>query len=161
MAMNRFLILTNRDDSEIVEYDYAWYWVNGYEYVDARFLYLGHSRKVSLNYVELFAYKLFYMNPSCNNQDVFNVVDSICTSKIENGTPLYLKTEDYKQAINYAYNNIPNVKDWKRLVTCKFPKEINIKNRPTPLKRVQLKHNLKGLLQMNEEEAIEYNSMNT
>jgi len=159
--MTRFMILSSRDNSNISEHEFAWYWNDGYHYVDARFLYLGKNRDLSKKYIELFSYKLFYMNPEADDVDVFKIVRNIVDNKIENGTPVFLTERDIDDSIKKAYNNIPEIKDWKNIVTSKYAKNMFDKNSEIPLKRVEFKSNISGLLRMTSEEETEYKSLNT
>lgn len=161
--ISRFLILTIREDCKIHKYKYAEYWEEGYEYVDARFLYLGSNKYTSLRYIELFSYKLFYINmglgKNITEDDVFDVINSIMTNKIDRGIPLYVRDIDVYKKVSEVYNNLDKVKDWKTIVTSKKPSEMDLKDKIIPKKKILFKRDIRGLISMNKKETKEYNSI--
>ena len=152
MNFNRFLILSNRDSSNILEYKYAWFWVNGYSFVDARYLYLGKSKDISIDYMELFMYKLYYLNPNATPFDVYEEVSNIVRNKTDNGTPVYVTEEDVMRCSSKVYESIPSITDLSRIVKLKNPLDIKKGRVLEELKHVEFKKDIRGLLQLNKKE---------
>ena len=156
--MNRFLILSRRVDDIIHNHSYAYYWEEGYEYVDARFLPIGKSKKSSLNYLRLFCYKLFYINTDKDVYDVYDVVSGVLRNKTENGKPIYLMDMDVLNMAERVYNDLGR-KDISRVVRLKSPYNIDNNFVPNYRKHIEFKYDLRGLLEFNKKEQMEYVSL--
>lgn len=159
--IDRFLILSRRQNDVIREYDYAYYWEDGYEYVDARFLYLGKSKEISLSHIELFSYKLMYINPNITHYEINGIISNIIDSKIENGTPVYVRDEDVLNKIKLAEANIKHnhnniLSDISRIVRLQSPYQIKNGFIPNNRKHIEFKKDLSGLLVLEEDEEKEY-----
>lgn len=161
MKLNRFLILSNREKNQIIEYEYAYYWVDGYKYVDARYLYAGKSKRMSLDYIRLFAYKLFYLNPSSPMEDIADLITKIMDNKTENGNPIYLMEQDIFKCVSEVFKSIESMKDLSRIARLKKPLNINKGIYENNIKKIEFKTNLQKLLQMTEQEEEKYKSLTT
>lgn len=113
-----------------VEFNYLYVWNEPYELVDARFFVFGLSRKNTLKNLRLFIYKLWYINPSVDSNemcdylieiikkksstgifitesDVYNMVYEIFDSEIPSNISELVKTKDGK-------NKVTKIVEWKK-----------------------------------------------
>lgn len=128
--INNYLRITPVTKDCRVEFNYLYVWNEPYELVDARFFVFGLSRKKTLRNLRLFIYKLWYINPDVDSNemceylveiikkksstgifitesDVYNMVYEIFDSDIPSNISELVKTKDGK-------NKVTKIVEWKK-----------------------------------------------
>lgn len=134
--MKRYFILSNREDNDIVEFDYIWYWKDKYTCVDARFVNIIHSRDTALFNFKEHLYKLWYLNNDMTEDDM--IKEGLTLIKVvtnNNGTYL-LDSDVYKISSEVFNNELP----------------VDFVSRVKSVKRIEWKQDLSGLMKLNDDE---------
>ncbi len=128
--INNYLRITPVTKDCRVEFNYLYVWNEPYELVDARFFVFGLSRKKTLRNLRLFIYKLWYINPDVDSNemceylveiikkksstgifitesDVYNMVYEIFDSDLPSNISELVKTKDGK-------NKVTKIVEWKK-----------------------------------------------
>ena len=164
--INNYLRITPVTKDCRVEFNYLYVWNEPYELVDARFFVFGLNRKKTLKNLRLFIYKLWYINPEVDSNeiceylieivkkksstgifitesDVYNMVYEIFDSDLPSNISEIVKTKDGK-------NKVVKIVEWKKningllVIDSKRMEEIrNCENREQEIKKEYKKIKLK------------------
>lgn len=70
--MKRYEILSNRDENELTEFEYLWFWKDKYVCVDCRFVNIVHSKDTAAFNFKEHLYKLWYLNNDMTEDDMIS-----------------------------------------------------------------------------------------
>lgn len=134
--INNYLRITPVTKDCRVEFNYLYVWNEPYELVDARFFVFGLSRKKTLRNLRLFIYKLWYINPDVDSNEMCEYLVEIIKKKSSTG--IFITESDvYSMVYEIFDSDLPS--NISELVKTK-----DGKNKVTKI--VEWKKNINGLL---------------
>ena len=139
------LIITPVTEGCREEFSYLYVWNTPYEIVDASFFVFGFDKKSTLRNLELFIYKLWYINPDVCQTEIEEYVIKLLNSKSSSG--VFITETDVYNLVHKIFNSdLP--KNISELVKTK-----DGVNKTTRV--IEWKNNINGLLVINEKRMNE------
>ena len=139
MKLDKFLRIDQVEVGCREEFPYLYVWNDMYRCCDATFLNISGSRKDCLKRLETHIYKLMYINPDCNSNDLIEDITEVLTSKVSDGIKL-LESDVWNMVYDLRKKDIPS----------------NIRDIVHSFKKVEWKNNTASLLVLNEEQYGRY-----
>lgn len=134
--INNYLRITPVTKYCRIEFNYLYVWNEPYELVDARFFVFGLSRKKTLRNLRLFIYKLWYINPEVDSNEMCEYLVEIIKKKSSTG--IFITESDVYDTVYEIFDSdLPS--NISELVKTK-----DGKNKVTKI--VEWKKNINGLL---------------
>lgn len=135
-----FLMVSSVDDWCRTEYKYMYVWHEPYVCVDATYLNVRYSRESSLKALRLHIWKLRYINPDANMNEISEGIIVMLNNIVRRRGVYVTESDVYNEVSDIMNSEIPH----------------NISQIVISKRRVEWKKNIIGLLEMSEDEMEEY-----